>query len=393
MTLGGLSRVIVWLVWIGLAGCATQPVATALPPDLWQDELFDYRVSRVVEGRDAVFDLDEGVRQSLALQAGDLRSTEGRIDMLVDRLYGSAGIRLAYGSGHTTGASQTWINQRGDCLSLTILAYAAAKYLGLPARMQEVRVPALVDRRGGVDYVNEHVNLHIRADTEVLVNGQIFSTGGFVIDFEPQPGARGSGRWLSENAILARYYNNRATEYLARDDRANAYAYFRAAVNLAPDYAPLYTNLATLYARQGLAGPAEQLLHHALAQGGASYAPLRAMAQLLQALGRHDEAAHFTELLAKRQDEDPYHWLGLGLDALGAGRNSDAITALEKAATLTSGFEEIHYHLGLAYWRAGQVQAARKQLDTLSALQHGGTGIAVLANKLQYKSAPQSAVF
>jgi tetratricopeptide (TPR) repeat protein len=384
--------VAVGLSWIGLAGCATQPVETALADAVWQDDVFGYRAARVVEGREAVFGLDETLRQSLASHEGDSGSTEGRIDRLVSRLYGPTGIRLSYGSGHTTGASQTWINQRGDCLSLTILAYAAAKHLGLPARMQEVRVPVLVDRRGGMDYVNEHVNLHIRADTEILLNGQVFSSGGFVIDFEPQPGARNTGRWLSENAILARYYNNRATEYLAQDDRASAYAYFRAAIRLAPDYAPLYTNLAHLYARHGLAGPAEQLLHHAIALGGPSYAPLRGMAQLLRAQGRDAEAQRYADLLAKRQDEDPYHWLGLGLDALRDGRHAAAISALEKASALTTGFEEIHYHLGLAYWRSGQVEAARKQLAALSAINSRDPGIAVLSKKLQ-NNAPQSAVF
>lgn len=382
----------VGLAWIGLAGCATPPVETALADTVWQDEVFGYRSARAVEGREVVFGLDETLRQSLASHDGDLGSTEGRIDRLVSRLYGPTGIRLTYGSGHTTGASQTWINQRGDCLSLTILAYAAAKHLGLPARMQEVRVPVLVDRRGGLDYVNEHVNLHIRADTEILLNGQVFASGGFVIDFEPQPGARNTGRWLSENAILARYYNNRATEYLARDDGASAYAYFRAAIGLAPDYAPLYTNLAHLYARHGLLGPAEQLLRHAISLGGPSYAPLRGMALLLQAQGRDTEAAHFGALLAKRQDEDPYHWLGLGLEALREGHNRAAISALEKAVALTTGFEEIHYHLGLAYWRDGQQDAARKQMAMLAAINNRDPGIAVLSKKLRGNT-PQSAVF
>jgi len=382
----------VCVVLAGLAGCATPLAVSALPDSVWQDAPFDYHADRVVEGRDAVFGLTESVRKSLALQDRGQRSTEGRLDALIARLYGPSGIRLTYSSGHTTGAAQTWINQRGDCLSLTILAYAAARELGLLAHMQEVRVPVMLDRRDGVDYVNEHVNLFVRNDTEALINGQAVPSGGFIIDFEPQPGSRASGHWLSEDAILARFYNNRATEYLARDDRANAYAYFRAAQKLAPDYAPAYTNLAHLYARQGLQSQAEQLLQHAIALGGPSYAALRAMAQLLRAQGRDAEAQQFTTLLARRQDEDPYHWLGVGLEALQSGRNRDAIAALEKAAALTTGFEEIHYNLGLAYFRDGQPAAARKQLALLSDINRRDPGIAVLSKKLR-GIAPQSAVF
>lgn len=385
-------QAVVVVVLAGLTGCAVPPVVTALPGEVWHDTVFDYRAERVSEGLNAVFDLDDSVRQSMALGARGIHSTQQRLDTLIARLYGPSGIRLSYSSGQTTGASQTWINQRGDCLSLTILAYAAAKSMGLSAHMQEVRVPVWVDRRDGMDYVNGHVNLYIRNDREIVLDGRSLRPGGFVIDFEPQPGARTSGQWLEESAILARFYNNRAAEYLARDDRANAYAYFRAAIAQAPDYAPPYANLAQLYLRQGLAADAERLLLHAVALDGSSYAALRTLQQLLATQGRADEAQRYADLLTQRQDEDPYHWLGLGLDALRDGRHRAAIAALEKAAALTTGFEEIHFNLGLAYWRSGQVEAARKQLAALRAINHRDPGIAVLSKKLQ-SNTPQSAVF
>ena len=382
----------VFMVVFGLAGCASTQVVGVLPEGLWHDSLFDYQTARVTDNADTVFKLDESVRKHLASYDRMGYTTEGRLDLLISRLYGPSGIRLSYNSGHTTGASQTWHNQRGDCLSLTILAYAAAKSLGLSAHMQEVRVPVLLDRRDGLDYVNEHVNLFVRNDTEILINGQAIQAGGFIIDFEPQAGSRATGQWLSENAILARYYNNRATEFMAHDDRANAYAYYRAAIRLAPDYAPAFSNLAQLYASQSLLHESEQLLEHAIALDGPSYAPLRGMAQLLQIQGRDEEARHFLTLLAKRQTEDPYYWLGLGLNALHNGHPHDAVQALERAAAITSGFEEIHYNLGLAYWRDGQRDAAQKQLVALRAINNHNQGIAVLSKKLQANT-PQSAVF
>lgn len=381
----GVRRVFlaVVLVWVGLTGCAVQPVVGALPQGIWHDAAFDYGPQRVTEGADAVFGLDAGMRQSLLEQARGDPSVQGRLDTLIAALYGPAGIRLSYTSGHTTGAAQTWQSQSGDCLSLTILAYAAAKSMGLSAHMQEVRVPLLVDRRDGVDYVNGHVNLYVRNDFEIVIDGRAMLPGGFVIDFEPQPGTRARGRWLGEGAILARYYNNRATEYLARDDRPNAYAYFRAALAMQPDYAPPYVNLAQLYQRQGLGGDAEQLLLHAIALDPASYAALRNVQQLLASQGRHIEAGHYAERLAQRQSEDPYYWLGQGLDALQSGRNAAAIAALEKAASLTTGFEEIHTHLGVAYLRNGQTEAAAKQLATLQGINRRSPGAAVLAKKLR----------
>ena len=188
-------------------------------------------------------------------------------------------------------------------------------------------------------------------------------------------------------------YNNRAAEYLVEKDHARAYAYFRAAIAAEPDYAPAFANLAQLYIRRGLLAGAEQLLAHAIALDGPSYGPLRSMHQLLVAQGRHAEAQTYAALLAKRQDDDPYHWLGLGIAAMQDGQYRPAIHALERAAALTTGFEEIHYHLGLAYWRDGQRDAARKQLATLSAINHQDPGVATLSKKFSALAPLKSVVY
>ncbi|MES2584124.1 MAG: hypothetical protein V4627_15485 [Pseudomonadota bacterium] len=382
----------VFSVVLGLGGCATTPVPPLALNSVWQDKTFNYQRELVKETRDTLFALDAAVVHDLSLDEGVGRSSERRLELLVARLYGPNGIRLAYSTGHTTGASETWHNKRGDCLSLTILAYAAARHLGINAHMQEVRTPPLVDRRDGVDFVNGHVNVFIRFASEVTVNGQSFGAGSFIIDFEPQVGSRRTGHWLTESAILARYYNNRAAEYLVQKDDARAYAYYRAAIELAPDYAAPFGNLAQLYARHGLLAGAEQLLHHAIALDGPSYAPLRAMHQLLSLQGRAAEARRYAELLEKRQDEDPYHWMGVGIAALQNGRNAAAIRALERAASLTAGFEELHFYLGVAYGRNGQSEAANKQLVAMRAINNEGPSVALLSKKLQGLS-PQNRVY
>ena len=383
----GLRR-LCWVAFMGLCGlllggCASTRVATLAPATLWQDAAFGYEPGLVTETHESVFALDPELVQSLRVGEGGGVPTATRLERLLARLYTREGILLTYTSGHTTGAMQTWRNKRGDCLSLTILAYAAAKSLRLDAHMQEVSVPLIVDRREGLDYINGHVNVFVSSGSEVSVNGQVYGVGGFVIDFEPQPGSRRAGEWLSESAILGRYFSNRATEFMAAQDRARAYAYYRAAIAAAPDYAPAYANLAHLYAIQDLPDNAEQLLLHAIALGGPSYAPLRALQRLLTAQGRTTEAQHYADLLTRRQADDPYHWFGLGLTALNAGRYGEAISKLERAAALTSGFEEVHYNLGLAYWRAGQREAAGKQLAALAAINQRDPGVAVLSKKMQ----------
>ncbi len=390
MNTRGVSAIL--CVVLALGGCAaTQPIS-APSVSVWQDAAFNYDRSLVTETRETLFALDPAVMQSLSLDGPAGRASERRLNKLVARLYGSDGIRLSYATGNTTGASETWHNKRGDCLSLTILAYASARFLGIDAQMQEVQVPVAVDRRDGVDFISGHVNVLVRNESEVFLNSRIFGVGSFIIDFEPQVGSRRAGQPLSEPEIVARFYNNRGTEYLVQKDDARAYAYYRAAINMAPEFAPAYGNLAQLYVRRGMLDGAEQLLRHAIALGGPSYSPLRTMHNLLLAQGRNAEVQHYAELLAKRQDQDPYYWMGLGMAALSEGRDRAAIHALERAEALTSGFEELHFYLGVAYIRNGQRAAADKQLAAIRVINNTAPTVALLSKKLQ-NLGPQTLVY
>jgi tetratricopeptide (TPR) repeat protein len=256
--------------------------------------------------------------------------------------------------------------------------------------MQEVQVPVAVDRRDGIDFISGHVNVLVRNESDVLLYGQVFGAGSFIIDFEPQVGSRREGQSLSEGEILARFYNNRGTEYLVQKDDARAYAYYRAAIALAPDFHPALANMAQLYMRHGLLPGAEQLLRHAVSNSATAYGPMRSLHQLLQSQGRTAEAQHYAQLLTKRQDDDPYYWLSQGIADLQAGRTPAAVRALERAQSLTSGFEEIHYHLALAYARNGQRDAAHKQLAALKAINQNDPGVPLLGKKFSALAQPAS---
>ncbi len=377
---------------LALTGCAGPVVAPVLPAvQTWQDASFHFdprgAPTPALESPADVFGLDDDILADLRSSDQSLRPTAERLAALLAHVYGDGGIRMSYALGRTTGATQTWRNREGDCLSLTIMVYAAATALGIPAHMQEVRIPLTIDRRDGIDYIVGHVNVLVRHPQSLTVQGRNFVPGGLIIDFEPQLGSRVTGLQLSQSQTMARFYNNRAVEHLATsDDRA--YAYYRAAIEADPRFAPAYANLAQLYQRKGLMDSAERLLLQAIALNPMAYAPLRAMQDLLQAQGRPLEAQQFAERLRQQQDRDPYHWLGQGVGALHAGQNAAAVKALERAAELTTGFEEIHHHLAIAYARNGQREQAARQIALLDTLLRHDPEVARLGRKLL--GAPQA---
>jgi Tfp pilus assembly protein PilF len=366
---------------LGLAGCASAPVAPAAAELPWRDQAFAYDPALVTVSRQELFQLDDELLRLLRQvpQAGTM--TQQRLKHLLALVFGPDLKGFSYAAGHSTTAAETWRTKRGDCLSLTVLTYSVGRAMGMAAQMQEVRVPPLFDRRGQLDVVNRHVNvLFRRAHRNVLEDAE---PRDVVVDFEPDFASRRPGKPLSEDAVLARYYNNIATEHLANGRQALAYAHFKAAILADPAYAGSYGNLAVLYRAAGLAPEAERLLHHAVLLGDPADVPLHTMQQLLNEQGRGAEAERLTSALQAGRERDPYHWIGLGLRHLEDGEVRRAIGALEHARELASGFDEIHRYLAVAYSRVGEMGKARDELALLASLTGDEAGVAKLRRKIK----------
>ena len=366
-----------------LCGCASQtgpPPVASLP---WLDQRFDHASHGVALDAAALFRLDpQLLRQLRDAEVTNAQAGRGNARLL-ELVFGSDMKAFAYAGGHSTVAADTWRNRRGDCLSLSIMTLALARALDLDAHVQEVRVPPTFDRRGSMEFLNAHVNVLLSNDQPLRAVKRWLPAADIVVDFEPQPGTRQRGTALNNSAVLARFLNNRAAEHMAAGRDGAAYAHFKAAIQADPIYAAAYNNLAQLYLRHGQVGDAETLLRRALALNAESDLALAALHGLLVSQGRLAEAQAYEQQLHAQRERDPYYWLGLGIDHLQHDRNRQAVRALEQAQQLSNGFEEVHRHLAIAYWRTGQAHKARDQLAVLLALGQGETGIAQLHDKFR----------
>jgi tetratricopeptide (TPR) repeat protein len=364
---------------LGLAGCANVPMAPEAAQLPWRDETFSHDAALVTVAKEDLFRLDADLLARL--KGPELLSTspQYRLKHLMSLIFGADLNGFGYQAGHSTPAGETWRMRRGDCLSLTVLAYAAGRAMGLDAQMQEVRIPVTFDRRGQLDVVNQHVNVLFRRAHRDVRDSEAQDV---VVDFEPGLASRRPGRLLSEDAVLARYYNNIATEHLAHRRYGPAYAHFKAAILADPAYAASYGNLAVLYLGAGLKAEAEKLLLHAVALGDPADVPIHTLHQLYVEQGRIAQAQRLERAIAEGRERDPYHWIGLGVGHLEAGEIRAAIDALERARAMATGFDEIHRYLAVAYWRAGEEAKAREQIAQL-ARSGDKVGLAMLRRKTQ----------
>lgn len=368
-----------------LAGCATQPVQrdAAVP---WHDETFAYHPAQVTIGRDDLFRLDPELARVLAQADIAHLPVPRRVDAMMKLIYGEGGRRFGYVAGQSTPAAQTWQRRSGDCLSLTVLAFAAGRAIGLEPQMQEVRAPAIYDRRAGFDHVNRHVNVMFPLPG-FSARDEMLQPRAVVIDFEPEYASRLRGTPLTEDAVLARFYNNLGVEALARGQEARAYAHLKAAIAADGSYGAPYANLAVLYRQRQLAADAERLLRRAIALSAQPEVPLQTLHALLLEQGRTAEARAVAARLREWQAADPYHWLAQAIAHLEAGEPRRAIAALEHAQDLTSGFAEVHRFMALAYWRLGERERAGEHLALLAQSDPGSPALGKLKRKFTGREA------
>ncbi len=359
-----------------VAGCVTPPTPRPFSALPWQDSRFAYDPSRVTLTGHDVFQLDSELATLLADPQLRRLAPLPRARRLMSLIFGPNRDRFTYEAGTTTVAAETWRRRRGDCISLTVLAYAAARELQLTVELQEVQVPALHVRRQGYEFVNHHVNLRVRIPAQP--NGE--GTQQLVIDFDPEVAPWAQGKALTERSIVARMYSNLGAEALVQNDDKLAYAYLRAAIINDPAHAASYTNLALLYRRAGLHAQAEGWLRQGIDLGDRPQTAMRAMLELLQEQNRLAEWETLSKQLRRHEESDPHYWIARGSRNLAEGRPADAVRALERAQAISGGFSEVHRQLAIAYWQLERREQVREQLALLDGIEHGHPLVSKLRN-------------
>ena len=192
------------LVFAGCAAAPAVPVTAIAARELWRDQAFSYDTTLVLASKQDLFALDTALLAILHASGMKGANTQQRVDYLIALLFGPDRKSFPYAGGQSTIGSVTWRTGRGDCLSLTVLAYSIAKELNLPVQLQEVSVPQFYDRHGSLDFVQGHINLLVKNDARQHPASGATLSSSVVIDFEPQAGWLRAGTALSEESVLAR---------------------------------------------------------------------------------------------------------------------------------------------------------------------------------------------
>ncbi|MCQ8881915.1 tetratricopeptide repeat protein [Pseudoalteromonas shioyasakiensis] len=346
-----------------LTACSSTENNTAPPPlALTQSNTF---TQTSVETQQEIFALNKHVKEQLdstfPKDSRSLQSTKRLLKFLLQN--GDAS--LSYQSGATLTANQAYSNLNANCLSLSILAYSLAEYLGLEGQFQKVHIPEYWALDNGFNLLTGHINLKVSEAQKLVVNRKVIypEERSLVIDFDPnsrQEAFKTSN--INKARITAMFYNNKGAAAMLKHDYDTAFSYYKAAVNIDSNYSGAWGNLGVLFRLTDDYPRAETAYQYAISLDPDNNTALGNLARLYNLTNREEQGQAILAKLDNKRQANPYYHISLGNDAYTTARYQDAIKHYKKARDLNPTLHDTDFGLARTYYQLGDLKLAKKYL-------------------------------
>lgn len=366
------TRIWLFAVIFLLCACQYTPpfVFTPAKPinNIYLDSVFVGLLDEKVETEQDVFSLDDEMKKMVRaklLREGNIRKRASR---LLEHIFEAENVNLQYQGGANLTARQAYHSAQANCMSLTIMAYALAKYANLNVGFQSVQIPEYWQRNGNYNMLTGHVNLVIKkrdeANKVVLMSNDVLE-----IDFDPYVNKKSfPKKVINKSTILAMFYNNKGAQALASKDFVTAYRYFKSATLTADDFSSAWGNLGVLYKKLGYDEHAAFAYHKAISLNANNNTAMNNLAILLRSNGELDLAEEIELAILRKRINNPYYYALLGDEALRRGDIDHAMSHYRKAINLDGTVDEFYLGLAKVYYANNNFGAAKSALKKAMSL-------------------------
>jgi tetratricopeptide (TPR) repeat protein len=344
-----------------LAGCTSNPTEMLVmtPPEPNQAMLVQVS-DEVMPEVMALTELSDDQKMQLTafIEQDDIKhlSKKKQVSTFVNKQM----INFNY-EGKNYTATQALAKQAGNCMSLAMLTHGVAKELGVYSRFQLVHTaPLLTQITNDILVSSDHVRTLLFDEKP---NGTFLSQVGYiVIDYFPDSNDR-SGKIMSEDEFIAMFYRNLAADALLEGDLAQAFALSNKGINIAPKYTPLISLMGIIHRRINDQQTAENFYQYGLNLDESSLTLLNNYHFLLLTQGNKEAAQALKKKMLSIDNENPYGWYSMGMDAITIADFSSAEVYLNKFIRNTPYFHQAYFELAKAQFALGKSEKAQKSIQ------------------------------
>jgi len=348
-----------------MLGCQTtnnSQTSFAINSALYNDEQYEAYKSFIIETEEDVFSIDQAMLTMVETQLLPERDIRRRARKLLMHLFAKENLALAYQSTANLTAIDSYHNQKANCMSLTIMAFALAKAAKLNVKFQEVKIPEYWVRNGQYNMLTGHVNLVVTEPKDVS-KMVIFGNDIIEIDFDPFVVKKSFPKKIAKKStVLAMFYNNKGAQALVKHNFDLAYAYFKQATLIEPSFSSAWGNLGILYKMNGNLALAENVYRYAVTIDKDNLTALTNLTLLLKEQGAMSEVKLIEHQLHKKRINNPYYHALLADEAFFNSKNQLALKHYKKAIKLDDTIHEFYFGLARVYYQINDMVRAKSAI-------------------------------
>jgi tetratricopeptide (TPR) repeat protein len=355
-----IQNILITLVFsLSFCGCQSTSVYVTPSESLLYDRGFVGFTQVPIESEQDIFRLDD---KAIAFVKSTIAPKTNKIDQmeaLVRGIFDRSDLNLLYQGDANNTANETFHSRAANCLSMSIMTYAMAKEAGFYVDFQEIMIPEFWTRKAGFSLLNGHINLKMFAPHDPSVF--MLNLRSFQVDFDPQSSRSGLPKKIvSKQAVMAMFYNNKGADALLRKDYTSAYAYFREALLIDPNFDSGWINLGIVYRLSGYFNQAEKTYQHALGLNSDSLTAWENLAYLYTFTGREEEAEAILAKVENKRNSNPYYHVNLGEQEMEQEHWDQALGHFRRALALDRSKHEVYFGLARVYFEIGELQQSKR---------------------------------
>jgi tetratricopeptide (TPR) repeat protein len=285
-----------------------------------------------------------------------------RLKKLRELLFSEDQLNIQYEAGNTRTASETFEARAGNCLSMTSLFIAAARYIGLEAKYQIVEVDPTWDHNGTTMIRYQHI----------VATGQVAGGGIYVIDFLPEFIIGDMHAYvISDLKASSLYFNNLGAEGIVDGRIDEAIFNLQQALKIRGEFSDAWNNMGAAMRRSGEYGLAEFSYLRAISQDYNNYSALSNLAQFYRFRHRPEEAATFLKRVERYRAQNPYYHYYQAKVAFQNGRYIEAESLLKSSIRLKRDEPDFYIALSKSYEKMGNTSESLAMLSLAEKYREG----------------------
>ena len=266
-------------------------------------------------------------------------------------LFTAAGLNIEYEANTTKTAQETFDTRSGNCVSLANLYVASARYLGLKAVFQKVKVPRDWEKREGFYILPDHMNVAVKINRGTRAIVELVST---YISRELED------EEIQDKQAFAEYYSNKGVEELELRNYQSAINNLEKSTKIFPDLTFAWSNLGVAYKFDGQFDKAENAYKKAIDLDKNYLSALKNLYALYYETNQQEKADKLSSRVKKYARKNPY-FMAKTAEVLFEQKDfKGAIDFYKKAIGKKKEEGDFYFGLAKSYYMQGDLVKAQK---------------------------------